>query len=101
MRAFVTGEYFYFYKETYPCKIQLFNMKSEKSLILLSQAFSALTALESLLADEVKAATSDKIEGFSLDSSDCNKTISKRKPKGPSPADRLAALEKALEEDIL
>ena len=72
-----------------------------KVINTLIESLSALTALESLLADEVKAVTSDKIEGFSLNSSDCNKTISKRKPKGPSPADRLAALEKALEEDIL
>ena len=72
-----------------------------KVINTLIAGLSALTALESLLADEVKAETSDKIEDFSLNSSDCNKTISKRKPKGPSPADRLAALEKALEEDIL
>ena len=72
-----------------------------KVINTLIASLSALTALESLLADEVKAVTSDKIEGFSLNSSDCNKTISKRKPKGPSPADRRAELYKALEEDIL
>ena len=72
-----------------------------KVINTLIASLSALTALESLLANEVKAVTSGKIEGCSLNSSDCNMTISKRKPKGPSPADRLAALEKALAEDFL